>query len=65
MGPAKSSGLPHLPAGIRSDIWRKRTGSASKREFLEEFIRNYISSMITETENVEKEKRQTHMSVSI
>jgi hypothetical protein len=33
-GPAKSLGSPQRPAGMRSDIWRKRTGSASSFSFL-------------------------------
>lgn len=33
-GPAKSLGSPHLPAGIRSEIWRWRVGSAISFSFL-------------------------------
>lgn len=33
-GPAKSAGSPHLPAGMRSEIWRRRTGSARSFSFL-------------------------------
>lgn len=33
-GPAKSFGSPHLPAGIRSEIWRRRTGSVRSCSFL-------------------------------
>lgn len=34
-GPAKSAGSPHLPAGIRSLIWRRRVGSARSFSFLQ------------------------------
>ena len=33
-GPAKSRGSPHRPAGMRSEIWRRRTGSCSSFSFL-------------------------------
>lgn len=33
-GPAKSRGWPHRPAGMRSEIWRRHTGSASSFSFL-------------------------------
>lgn len=33
-GPAKSFGSPHLPAGIRSEICRRRTGSCRSFSFL-------------------------------
>ena len=35
-GPAKSRGSPHRPAGMRSEIWRSRTGSCSSFSFLSE-----------------------------
>ena len=33
-GQAKSRGSPHRPAGMRSEIWRRRTGSCSSFSFL-------------------------------
>jgi hypothetical protein len=33
-GPAKSAGVAQRPAGMRSEICRRRTGSASSRSFL-------------------------------
>jgi len=43
MGPAKSSGRPHRPAGMRSEIWRKRVGSARSFSFLYGLGEFYVS----------------------
>ena len=55
IGPAKSCGWPQRPAGMRSEIWRRRVGSARSLVFL---VRRWLSwAMLC--------LHATHMSVSM
>ena len=54
MGPAKSWGCPHLPAGIRSEICLNRTGSARSFSFLA--IETSVRKIVRGTDGTDPEE---------